>query len=769
MRIFILCLLFGIYFPTSGSAQISYLDQKFGDGGIVRDTGTSIFRTQIEGIEVLPDGKIITFVRHFTFTVDSNFHRLSLFKYLPDGKPDPTFGNQGTVEIQPATFYTAANQNLLEATYSRQHMEVLNDGKITVSYISTSADSIYAVISNRLADGSPNPAFGQNGVVKIGDKIVPGEPVANLNAIKRMTNGQYALMYHSLVAGEHYTGFRFIDETGQMLSPNGAILWHDNQFSTIYLNPLALQSDNKIVIGADRLMVSPNSPAGLLIHRFLSDGSVDHDFGYDGTAYFTFGEIFEHIMEIAIQPDGKILVLAWSASDNMLLARLLPNGDLDPDFGIGGKWNYPPILGDHITVGLHLSDNTGYQGEFALVRNKYINGSVPQSPYEAAVIRLKNDGSIDTGFSQDTIVRLPIFETGFRSFFDNAIMLPDRRILCTGTIDFKRFMLAMVLPEAGATPWYRDADGDGFGDENAAFYAVNQPSGYIAVKGDCDDTDPAVSPDAIEICNGKDDNCDGFTDNISAPVLCKTNVSINVPQEGFATITPEDIRQEPSVFPCTGSGAVSSVNPTTLSCTQLGQNAVTLTVTDTWGNTSTCQTTVKLIDQNPPVLACKNEFTIFVNAGELYVVQPEQALNGSFDNCAISSLSIAPNQYTSADIGIHPVVVTAEDASGNTSECHTVVRVETPSSTAEGVAESHKFRLSPNPATNVITIKVPANDPWTGGQVIITGTDGKTIRSLQRNGSSDMVIPVEDLPAGNYRAVLSASGSIIATLPFVKL
>lgn len=769
MRIFILCLLFGIYFSTINNAQISYLDQNFGEGGIVRDTGTSIFFTYIESVNVLPDRRILTLVRHYTFWPDSNYHRLSLIRYLPDGKPDPGFGDQGKVEIHPNITYYTQNHNLNKAIFSGQHLEVLYNGNITVTYGYLSGDTIYSVICNRLPDGSPNPAFGQNGVVKIADKIIGGKPVPNLYAIKKMTNGQYALVYHSFVLGVNYTGFRFIDEVGQILSPGGEVLWHANQFSSPIFEPVALQADNKIVIGADQPYATPNSPPGILIQRFMPDGSVDHDFGYNGNAYLTFGEDFESIMELIIQPDGKIIVLALSSSERMLLARLLPNGDLDPDFGVGGEWNYPPILGDKITFGLHLSDNTGYQGEFAMVRNKYINGSVPQAPYEAAVMRLKNDGSIDTGFSPDTLVRLPIFETGFRSVFDNAVMLPDRRILCTGFIDFGRYLMTIILPESGATPWYRDADGDGFGDENAAFYAVNQPNGYIALKGDCDDTDPNISPGAIEVCNGIDDNCDGFTDNISAPVLCKTNVSINVPQEGFATITPEDIRQEPSVFPCTSSGEVASVHPTTLSCAQLGQNAVTLTVTDIWGNTSTCQTTVKLTDQNPPVLACKNEFTIVVNAGELYVVQPEQALNGSFDNCTISSLSIAPNQFTSADIGIHPVVVTAEDASGNTSECHTVVRVETPSSTAEGVAEFHEFRLSPNPATNVITIKVPANDPWTGGQVIISGTDGKTIRSLQRNGSSDMVIPVEDLPAGNYRVMLSTRGAIIATLPFIKL
>lgn len=44
----------------------------------------------------------------------------------------------------------------------------------------------------------------------------------------------------------------------------------------------------------------------------------------------------------------------------------------------------------------------------------------------------------------------------------------------------------------GQPAWYRDQDGDALGDELAVLVACDMPSGYTALPGDCDDTDPSV-------------------------------------------------------------------------------------------------------------------------------------------------------------------------------------------------------------------------------------------------------------------------------------
>ncbi len=69
---------------------------------------------------------------------------------------------------------------------------------------------------------------------------------------------------------------------------------------------------------------------------------------------------------------------------------------------------------------------------------------------------------------------------------------------------------------ADAATWYADADADTYGDAAATLVACTQPLGYVADSGDCDDLRATVNPAATELCNGRDDDCDGVVDEDDA-------------------------------------------------------------------------------------------------------------------------------------------------------------------------------------------------------------------------------------------------------------
>ena len=76
---------------------------------------------------------------------------------------------------------------------------------------------------------------------------------------------------------------------------------------------------------------------------------------------------------------------------------------------------------------------------------------------------------------------------------------------CDGTVD-----------EGVTTTYYTDTDGDGFGLADDTTESCSLPTGYAAVPGDCDDSDSAIQPDADEVCDTVDNDCDGDIDEPDA-------------------------------------------------------------------------------------------------------------------------------------------------------------------------------------------------------------------------------------------------------------
>jgi len=113
------------------------------------------------------------------------------------------------------------------------------------------------------------------------------------------------------------------------------------------------------------------------------------------------------------------------------------------------------------------------------------------------------------------------------------------------------------------TKYYHDYDGDGVGAVSSG-YTMNcsVPQYYSALGTDCDDNDPKVSPNQPEICDGKDDNCNGQVDEgLAINTYCEDDdgdghgvtgektITGCGPSKGFGLCDNDCNDQDPTIYP----------------------------------------------------------------------------------------------------------------------------------------------------------------------------------------------------------------------------
>jgi uncharacterized delta-60 repeat protein len=159
---------------------------------------------------------------------------------------------------------------------------------------------------------------------------------------------------------------------------------------------VALQADGKIVV----VGTSVDSHNVFAVARYNQlDGSLDATFGSGGKTTVSFGNkphdtTDTEARSVAIQADGKIVVGGFVNSTGAI-ARLNSNGSLDASFASGGK----------LTSSINTSPSGGLviQADGKIVLGGWVNGG-KTTAYDFALARYNANGSLDTAFGNGGVV-----------------------------------------------------------------------------------------------------------------------------------------------------------------------------------------------------------------------------------------------------------------------------------------------------------------------------------------------------------------------------
>jgi hypothetical protein len=181
-------------------------------------------------------------------------------------------------------------------------------------------------------------------------------------------------------------------------------------------------------------------------------------------------------------------------------------------------------------------------------------------------------------------------------------------------------------------------------------------------------------------------------EDATAPVVVTKSAVVYLDANGSASISTSDINNGSS-----DNCSISSISldKTAFSCSDLGDNTVTLTVTDGSNNSSTGTATVTVKDAiAPTVITKKISVTLNGSTGSVSI-QPSDVDNGSYDNCSFS-LSLSQSSFDCSNVGNNTVTLTATDKSGNSSSATAVVTVKTTlSASASTSAQTVYYGYSP--------------------------------------------------------------------------
>jgi uncharacterized delta-60 repeat protein len=184
---------------------------------------------------------------------------------------------------------------------------------------------------------------------------------------------------------------------------------------------LAIQPDGKIVVSG---IASNGVLYDFAIIRLTSNGTFDNTFGTNGKATFDFNNSSDEAKKLVLQPDGKIIVAGFNTTIGAFAAlRCNSNGTLDNSFGSNGKVT-TAFNGAAMVSSIALQPD----GKIIICGSDLVGGFP-----NFAMLRYTSSGALDTGFGTNGKTYI---DPVSGSLNGNAIqLLSDGKIIAGGTLN----------------------------------------------------------------------------------------------------------------------------------------------------------------------------------------------------------------------------------------------------------------------------------------------------------------------------------------------
>ena len=191
---------------------------------------------------------------------------------------------------------------------------------------------------------------------------------------------------------------------------------------------LVIQPDGRIVVAGATDLNNPGSD--FVVTRYNTNGTLDATFDGDGKATTDFNNRSDAAFAVALQPDGRIVVVGVSGTNNtdkdFAIARYNTDGSLDSSFDGDGR---------AVTDFGNLNDEA-FSVAIAPTGKIVVAGTTSSRNGDFAVARYLTDGSLDATFDSDGLVTTDAFCIGNCS---NTVdrgrgvaIYPDGRIAVAG-------------------------------------------------------------------------------------------------------------------------------------------------------------------------------------------------------------------------------------------------------------------------------------------------------------------------------------------------